>query len=154
MYSKILMDHFKNPRNQGVIKNADGVGEAGNPLCGDVMRMYLRATPRFARGLRDIRNLPVGRHGERNGRSENDVIKDIKFETLGCAAAIANSSILTTMVKGKTIAEAQKIKREDIVKELGGVPMPKVHCSLLATEALGKAIGDYLGHTNDDTNEY
>ena len=121
------MDHFHNPRNQGVIKDADGVGEAGNPLCGDVMRIYIKA-----------------RKQESKKASANDVIEDIKFETLGCGAAIANSSILTTMVKGKTIAEAQKITREDIVKELGGVPKPKMHCSILATEALKKAVESYL----------
>ena len=125
-YSKTLMDHFKNPRNQGKIKNADMVGQAGNPLCGDVMKMYLRVK---AAG---------------KGKSDKDVIKDIKFETLGCGAAIANSSILTTMVKGKTIKDAMKISRDDIAKALGGVPPAKLHCSILATEALKEAIDKYL----------
>jgi len=116
-YTEALMDHFKNPRNQGQIKNADAIGEMGNMKCGDIMKLYL-----------DI---------------DGDVIKDIKFETLGCAAAIANSSALTVMVKGKTLDEALKVDKDDIVKALGGVPAPKYHCSLLAQEALKMAITDY-----------
>ena len=128
MYSKTLMDHFQHPRNQGAIKKPDGLGQAGNPLCGDVMKIYLK-----------IRNQ------KSEIRSKDDVIEDIKFETLGCGAAIANSSILTTMVKGKTIRQALKINRDDIAKALGGVPAPKLHCSMLATEAFKKAVEDYLG---------
>ncbi len=101
----------------GKIKNPDGVGTAGNPICGDILKLYIKV--------------------------KNKIITDIKFETLGCAAAIAVSSVLTEMVKGKKIDEALKIKNEDIVKELGGVPPHKVHCSVLGAEALKTAIEDY-----------
>lgn len=117
MYSKKLLDHFFKPRNMGKIKNADGVGVAGNPICGDVLKIYIKV--------------------------KENKIADIKFETLGCAAAIAVSSVLTEMVKGKTIKEALKIKNKDIVKELGGVPPHKFHCSILGEEALKKAIEDW-----------
>lgn len=116
-YSNKVIKHFKNPKNQGVIKDADAVGEGGNPICGDVMKMYLKIS--------------------------DDKIKDIKFETLGCAAAIAVSSSLTEMVKGKTLEEAQKVTKDDIVKDLGGLPAPKIHCSMLGVEALEKAIKNY-----------
>ena len=120
------MDHFKKPRNQGKLKNPDSVGQAGNPLCGDMMKMYFKTKKKTDKP------------------SEEDIIEEIKFETLGCGAAIANSSILTTMVKGKSISSALRIKREDIAKALGGVPAPKLHCSMLATEALKKGIDKYL----------
>jgi len=116
-YSKIVIDHFKKPHNQGVIENADGVGETGNPMCGDVMKVYIKV--------------------------KNNKISDIKFETLGCAAAIACSSILTDMAKGKKIDEARKISKEDIVKQLGNLPTAKIHCSVLAHNALAKAIDNY-----------
>jgi nitrogen fixation NifU-like protein len=116
-YSKKLLDHFFHPKNMGKIKNPDGVGVAGNPICGDVLKLYIKI--------------------------KKNKIADIKFETLGCAAAIAVSSVLTEMVKGKTIDEALKIKNEDIVKELGGIPPQKIHCSLLGEEALKKAIKDW-----------
>ena len=122
-YSKKVLDHFKNPRNQGVIKNPDAVGKVGNPVCGDVMKIYLKI-------------------GEKKTKKEK-YIKDIKFETLGCAAAISVSSILTEMVKGKTINEALKVNNSDIVKELGGLPALKIHCSMLGTDALEKAIKNY-----------
>jgi nitrogen fixation NifU-like protein len=123
IYSKTIVEHFKRPRNAGKIKNASGIGEAGNILCGDVMKLYLK--------------IKKNKEGE-------DFIKDIKFETLGCAVAIANTSLLTTMVKGKTIKEALKIKKEDLIKELGQ-PLPpfKIHCSVLALDALKEAIYDY-----------
>lgn len=117
MYSKKVLQHFRHPKNMGRIKNPDAIGEAGNPVCGDVMKLYLKI--------------------------DKDRIKDIKFETLGCAAAIANSSILTEMVKGKTLDFALKIRKDDIVKELGGLPPIKIHCSVLATEALKNAITNY-----------
>lgn len=117
IYSQKVMDHFKNPHNQGSIENADAVGEVGNPTCGDVMKIYLKI--------------------------EDNKIKDIKFETLGCAAAIAVSSALTDMVKGKTINQALKITKDKIVKELGGLPDAKVHCSMLGIDALHKAIENY-----------
>jgi nitrogen fixation NifU-like protein len=123
IYSKTIVEHFKRPRNVGKIKNASGIGEAGNILCGDVMKLYLKI--------------------EKNKKGE-EIIKDIKFETLGCIVAIANTSLLTTMVKGKTIKEALKIKKEDLIKELGQ-PLPpfKIHCSVLALDALKEAIYDY-----------
>jgi len=116
-YSKKVIEHFKNPRNQGVIKDADAVGKVGNPVCGDVMKIYLKI--------------------------EDNIIKDVKFETLGCAAAIATSSILTEMVKWKSIDDALKITKDQIVKELGGLPAPKIHCSMLCIGALREAIAKY-----------
>jgi len=116
-YSKKVIDHFKNPHNQGVIKGADAVGKVGNPVCGDVMKIYLNI--------------------------KDDKIIEIKFETLGCAAAIAISSALTDMVKGKTIEQALKVTKNEIVKDLGGLPAPKIHCSMLGVEALHKAIENY-----------
>jgi nitrogen fixation NifU-like protein len=122
-YSKKVLQHFKHPKNQGVIKNADAVGKVGNPVCGDVMKIYLKIAER--------------------GRKKEKYIKDIKFETLGCAAAISVSSILTEMVKGKSLTEALKVSNQAIVKELGGLPAPKIHCSMLGTEALRQAIKNY-----------
>ena len=116
------MKHFRNPKNQGSLKYPDGVGEAGNPLCGDIMKMYLKV--------------------EKRGKKE--IISNAKFETLGCAVAIANSSVLTSMIKGVEIKKALKITHQDIIKKLGGdVPKLKVHCSFLAREALKKAIENY-----------
>ncbi len=120
MYNQHIMDHFKNPRNQGVIEHPDGEGEAGNPVCGDMMHIYLT--------VRDNK------------------ITDIKFQTLGCGVAIATSSVLTTLAKGKTLAEAAKITKMDIVNELGGkdqIPPQKFHCSIIAEDALKKAIQGY-----------
>ena len=116
-YSKKILKYFKNPKNMGEIKKPDAIGKAGNPVCGDVMTIYIKV--------------------------KDDKIKDIKFQTLGCAVAIAMSSILTEMVKGKTLKEAEKITGKDIVKKLGGVPPMKFHCSVLAKEALKKAIENY-----------
>ncbi len=126
IYSDKVIDHFKNPHNQGSIKDADAVGEVGNPSCGDVMKIYLKVKPIHS-----------------PSRGGNDVIEDIKFETLGCAAAIAVSSVLTDMVKGKTIDQALKITKDKIIKDLGGLPAPKVHCSMLGVEALHEAIQNY-----------
>ncbi len=123
MYTEKVLDHFHNPRNQGEIKNPDAVGQVGNPVCGDVMKLYLKIN---------------------KNESGQEVITDIKFETLGCGAAIATSSMLTEMVKGKTLAEALSIKKLDIAKELGGLPEPKLHCSILAHDALAEAIKNYL----------
>jgi len=122
-YSKQIIEHFKNPRNMGRIKNPDAIGEAGNLVCGDVMKVYLKI--------------------EKNRKGEK-VIKDIKFETFGCIVAIANSSMLTTMVKGKTLEEAMKIRKEDLIKKLGK-PLPpfKIHCSILALDALHEALYNY-----------
>jgi len=116
-YSKKVLEHFKNPHNQGVIKNADAVGKVGNPTCGDVMKIYIKV--------------------------KDNKIKDIKFETLGCAAAIAVSSALTDMVKGKTISQALRVTKDKIVKDLGGLPPIKIHCSMLGVEALHEAITNY-----------
>lgn len=118
LYTPKVMEVFKNPHNYGRIKNADGVGTVGNPVCGDVMKLYIK----------------VGKGG---------VIKDIKFETFGCVAAISTSSIITDLVKGKTIKEALKISKDDVVKSLGGLPKIKYHCSVLAVDALHEAIKDY-----------
>lgn len=120
-YNKKVIEHFLNPRNMGRIENADGVGEAGNPVCGDVMFLYIKVS--------EI--------------SKNEIITDIKFETMGCAAAIATSSVLTEMAKGKKIEDALKITFDDVAKELGGLPAVKMHCSNLAVDALKNAIYDY-----------
>jgi nitrogen fixation NifU-like protein len=117
VYSKKVMDHFTNPRNVGVIENPDGYGKVGNPVCGDLMEMYIRV--------------------------ENDVIKDIKFKTFGCGSAIATSSMVTELAKGKNVDEAMKITRNDVANELDGLPPQKMHCSNLAADALQAAIKDY-----------
>lgn len=117
MYNKTVMDHFRNPRNVGVIKEADGVGEAGNPLCGDIMTIYLKV--------------------------ENETIEDIKFQTFGCGSAIAVSSMLTEIAKGKTIADAKTITNKDVAEALEGLPKNKLHCSNLGADALQLAITDY-----------
>lgn len=118
LYSEKVMEHFKNPRNQGKIENADGVGKVGNPVCGDMLFFYIK--------IRD------------------GTIEDVKWETYGCAAAISVSSILSEMVKGKKIEEALKIDNKKILEGLGQLPPVKVHCSLLGVEALQEAIYDYL----------
>lgn len=117
MYSKKVLDTFANPRNVGEIENADGVGTVGNAKCGDIMQVFLKI--------------------------ENDVIVDAKFKTFGCTAAIASSSIATEMIKGKTLEEALKIKNADVVEALEGLPPQKIHCSVLAEEAIAEAIKDY-----------
>lgn len=117
MYTEKVMDHFTNPRNVGELENANGVGEVGNAKCGDIMRIYL-----------DI---------------EGDVIKDVKFKTFGCGAAVATSSMVTEMVKGKTIEEALVISNAAVAEALGGLPPAKMHCSNLAADALHKAIENY-----------
>ncbi len=133
MYTEKVIEHFKNPHNQGEMDNPTVVGQAGNPVCGDVMKIYLKV------------NMPKAAKKDAKGRQllGNAVIKDIKFETLGCAAAIAVSSALTDIVKGKTLEEALKVKKDDIVADLGGLPLPKIHCSMLGIEALHKAIKEY-----------
>ncbi len=123
MYSKKVMEHFSNPRNMGVIEDADGVGKVGNFVCGDIMWIYIK----------------VGKNDD-----GEDVIEDIKFKTMGCAAAIASSSMATELVRGKTIVEALEITKDDVAGSLGGLPPIKMHCSLLATDALVEAIYDYL----------
>ncbi|HHX23379.1 MAG: Fe-S cluster assembly scaffold protein NifU [Tepidanaerobacteraceae bacterium] len=117
MYNEKVMDHFSNPRNVGDIPDANGIGTAGNPVCGDIMKIYIKV--------------------------EDDVIKDIKFKTFGCGAAIATSSMITEMVKGKTIEEALKVDNKQVAEALGGLPPVKMHCSNLAADALKEAIKDY-----------
>lgn len=117
MYSKEVMDHFTNPRNVGEIPDADGMGEEGNPTCGDMMQLFIKV--------------------------KDDRIVDAKFKTFGCGAAIAVSSMITEMVKGKTLDEALKISKEKVAEELGGLPAQKMHCSNLGADALRKAIEDY-----------
>lgn len=123
IYSDKVMDHFKNPRNMGNIENPDGVGSVGNIVCGDIMHLYIKV--------------------EQNSDSI-DFIKDIKYEALGCVAAISTSSIITELVKGKTLDEAIKIDKNIITDSLGGLPKVKFHCSILAADALISAIYDYL----------
>jgi len=121
-YSKKVIKEFTNPKNMGEIKNADGVGKIGNPVCGDVMWLYIK----------------VGKNKE-----GKEIITNIKFKTFGCAAAIATSSMITQLAKGKTLDEAEKITRNDVAESLKGLPPVKMHCSNLASEALKKAIEDY-----------
>lgn len=116
-YSKKVMELFLHPKNMGKIKDADGVGRVGNERCGDIMEVFIKV--------------------------KNNRIKDIKFQTYGCAAAIATSSIITELAKNKTLDEALKIKKEDVIKKAGGLPVIKIHCSALADEALRAAIDDY-----------
>lgn len=129
LYNKKVFQHFLKPKNLGKIKNADGIGKAGNPICGDVMYLYIKVGKRKKKKKGKI--------------IVEEYIKDIKFETLGCAAAIAVSSMLTEMVKGKTLEEAKKIDNKKIVNKLGGLPPQKFHCSILGKEALINAIKDY-----------
>jgi nitrogen fixation NifU-like protein len=117
MYSKVVMDHFNNPHNAGVIEDADGVGEVGNPTCGDMMTFYIKVN--------------------------DDVIEDVKFQTFGCVAAIAVSSMVSDMAKGKSLAEAQKITKKAVAEALGGLPPNKMHCSNLGADALALAIQNY-----------
>lgn len=136
LYSKQVIKHFQHPHNQGVIKNADAVGQAGNPVCGDIMKIYLKIN-KSRRPAGAGAGIPTPASGQEN------YIADIKFETLGCAAAIAVSSALTDYVMGMTLKEALKVKKDDIVNNLGGLPPAKIHCSMLGLEALYKAIKNY-----------
>lgn len=123
-YSKKVMDHFLKPHNLGELKKADGQGELGNLKCGDIMKIYIKV--------------------EKDPKTKKEIITDIKFKTLGCAAAIATSSMITDLAKGKTLEEALKITRADVAKELGGLPPVKMHCSNLSADALHLAIKNYL----------
>ena len=122
LYSDKVMDHFKNPRNVGEIPDADGVGEVGNAKCGDIMKMYLKI--------------------------KDNVIEDVKFETFGCGSAIASSSMATEMIKGKTIEEALAVSNREVVEALDGLPAHKLHCSVLAEEAIKTAVKDYYDRNN------
>jgi len=117
LYSKKVLEYFRNPKNLGEIKNPDGIATVGNPVCGDVMKMFIKV--------------------------KGNKISAIKFQTLGCAAAIATSSVVTEMVKGKTLWEAKMIKEGEVIKSLGGLPKQKIHCSVLAVRALKQAIENY-----------
>jgi nitrogen fixation protein NifU and related proteins len=117
MYSDKVMEHFKNPRNVGEIENADGIGEVGNPVCGDIMNIYLKI--------------------------ENNIVTDAKFKTFGCGAAIASSSMATELVRGKTLEEAWELSNKAVAEALDGLPPVKMHCSVLAEEGIHKAINDY-----------
>ena len=122
LYSEKVMDHFMHPRNVGTIENADGVGEVGNAKCGDIMKIYLKI--------------------------ENEIIKDVKFETFGCGSAIASSSMATEMIKGKSIHEALELTNKAVAEALDGLPAHKMHCSVLAEEAIKKALTDYFDKHN------
>ena len=118
LYSEKVMDHFRNPRNVGVIEDADGIGEVGNAKCGDIMKMYLKI-------------------------DENDVVSDVKFETFGCGSAIASSSMATELIKGRPVSEAMQLTNKAVAEALDGLPAYKMHCSVLAEEAIQKALDDY-----------
>ncbi len=122
LYSEKVMDHFRNPRNVGVIDDASGVGEVGNAKCGDIMKVYLKI--------------------------ENDIIEDVKFETFGCGSAIASSSMATELIKGKPLAEAMKLTNKAVAEALDGLPAHKLHCSVLAEEAIKNALLDYYKKNN------
>ena len=122
LYSDKVMDHFRNPRNVGRIENADGVGEVGNARCGDIMTIYLKI--------------------------DNDVISDVKFETFGCGSAIASSSMATELIKGKPISEAVQLTNKAVAEALDGLPAHKMHCSVLAEEAIKAALKDYYEKNN------
>ena len=117
LYSEKVMDHFRNPRNVGVIENANGIGEVGNAKCGDIMKMYLLI--------------------------EDDIVKDVKFETFGCGSAIASSSMATEMIKGKPLSEVRELTNKAVAEALDGLPDYKIHCSVLAEEAIKNALEDY-----------
>ena len=121
LYSEKVMDHFRNPRNVGVIEDANGIGEVGNAKCGDIMKMYLKI--------------------------EDDVVQDVKFETFGCGSAIASSSMATELIKGKPLSEVKKLTNAAVCEALDGLPAYKMHCSVLAEEAIQAALDDYQQRT-------
>ncbi len=123
LYSEKVMDHFLHPRNVGVIEDADGIGEVGNAKCGDIMKMYLKI--------------------------ENDIITDVKFETFGCGSAIASSSMATELIKGKPVSEARELTNKAVAEALDGLPDYKMHCSVLAEEAIRSALEDYENKKKD-----
>ena len=124
LYSEKVMDHFRNPRNVGVIEDADGIGEVGNAKCGDIMKMYLK--------IRD------------------GIIEDVKFETFGCASAVASSSMATELIKGQPVSEAMKLTNKAVAEALDGLPDYKMHCSVLAEEAIRNALNDYYSKQGTD----
>ena len=124
LYSEKVMDHFRNPRNVGSIENADGVGQVGNAICGDIMKMYLKI--------------------------DNDVVTDVKFETFGCGSAIASSSMATELIKGKPLDEVLKLTNKAVTEALDGLPAHKMHCSVLAEEAIQAAVNDYYSKSKEN----
>lgn len=124
LYSETVMDHFRNPRNVGVIEDADGVGEVGNAVCGDIMKIYLKI--------------------------EDGIVSDVKFETFGCGSAIASSSMATELIKGKPLSETLKLTNQAVTEALGGLPAHKLHCSVLAEEAIRAAVKDYYDRRGID----
>ena len=122
LYSEKVMDHFRHPRNVGSIENADGVGEVGNGVCGDIMKIYLKI--------------------------DNDIVSDVKFETFGCGSAIASSSMATELIKGKPLSEVMKLTNKAVTEALDGLPKHKLHCSVLAEEAIQAAVKDYCEKNN------
>ena len=124
LYSEKVMDHFLHPRNVGVIEDADAVGEVGNAKCGDIMKMYLKI--------------------------KDDIVEDVKFETFGCGSAIASSSMATEMIKGKPVADAMKLTNKAVAEALDGLPAYKMHCSVLAEEAIQKALDDYRSRSGEE----
>lgn len=124
LYSETVMDHFRNPRNVGVIEDADGVGEVGNAVCGDIMKIYLKI--------------------------EDGIVSDVKFETFGCGSAIASSSMATELIKGKPLSETLKLTNKAVTEALGGLPAHKLHCSVLAEEAIRAAVKDYYDRRGID----
>lgn len=146
LYSKEVMKYFKNPKNIGVIKDADGIGTVGNPRCGDVMKVYLKVGQRPILGKSKIQITNDKKNPKfklQTIKKQEKYIKDIKVQTLGCGAAIATSSVITEMVKGKTLEEALKISNQAVTKKLGGLPAAKLHCSVLAEQGIRAAIEDY-----------
>ena len=127
LYSEKVMDHFRNPRNVGVIEDADGVGEVGNAKCGDIMKIYLKI--------------------------DNEVITDVKFETFGCGSAIASSSMATELIKGKPVAEAMELTNKAVAEALDGLPDYKMHCSVLAEEAIKNALDDYYARKSAENKQ-
>ncbi len=124
LYSEKVMEHFRNPRNVGVIEDANGIGEVGNAKCGDIMKMYLKI--------------------------EDDIVKDVKFETFGCGSAIASSSMATELIKGKPLSEVKKLTNKAVAEALDGLPDYKMHCSVLAEEAIQSALEDYYSRQKAD----
>ena len=124
LYSEKVMDHFRNPRNVGVIEDANGIGEVGNAKCGDIMKMYLKI--------------------------EDDIVKDVKFETFGCGSAIASSSMATELIKGQPVSEVRKLTNKAVAEALDGLPDYKMHCSVLAEEAIKSALEDYKRRTGKE----
>ena len=125
LYSDKVMDHFRNPRNVGVLEDANGVGEVGNPVCGDIMKMYLKI-------------------------NDDEIIEDVKFETFGCGSAIASRSMATELIKGKSVEEALSLTNKAVAEALDGLPAHKMHCSVLAEEAIKSAIDDYNNRKNGE----